>query len=357
MLLLWGHVGTGKSTWAQYAAIHEDLVVAHWTPGDSGSHTTQKLDFWLKTQPAMDLRGKLMVVILDDVEELFRDGHDVTKIKVNCPIIATAGPSVSANLRNRASLALHFGRIGDADARKVVQRIRPQSDRSFAEHVQKQAGGDLRQLMIKASSNGLWCRTGSSDLYETGLGRAVMVLNSDVKLRGEEWDYKGSRSDLLIHHNFIKCCPEETFLVRYTGFLLAAAALDSTGSVKLMAFAARGWRGRKSGDNLASLPLEMIRVDDEATEEPTCVEIADDRSFFEIRQEKESHWVYRRPSFKPGLHFACELLRKQLGGAVMSAEQRRHEVKDSIEVACLSPNLRLGTDHIDDLLDSFHSLA
>lgn len=411
MLLLWGPVGSGKSTWAQFIAAHEDFAVAHWTPGDTGSHETQKLDFWLRTQPTVNVEGKLMLVILDDVEELFRDCKAASKVKVKCPIIATAGAAVSANLRDRSSLAVPFHRIQDYDAKKVVRRIRPQADEDFVKYVLNQAGGDLRQLIIKASSNGAWCGVGSTDLYETGYGRAIMVLNSDKKLCNDEWDYKGSRSDLLIYHNFHRCCSDETFFVHYLGFLLSVVELDAIKAVNLVAFAARAWRNRRSGNRLDALPQEAVRASADFEEEEAStaqreasVENLDARQQDEmevaleqqvglrafaarrhsrsaghlaaaasaagqgardvattpegktVKEEKQLHWVYRPPTFKPGLHFACELLRKREGGP-FSAEKRRHDTREAMTVACLSESLRLGTDHVDDLLERFHGLV
>ncbi len=430
MLLLWGPVGTGKSAWAQYIAVQAGFEVVRFTPGDVGSHNTQNLKFWLQTQTATGLRGKkLFAVILDDVEELFRDCKGATRIKVPCPVIATAGPSVSASLRNRADLALSFRRILRFDAFKVVRRIRPQADADFAKHVEEQAGGDLRQIIIKASGNGAWCGRGSTDLYQTCSGRAKAVLNGDAPLRLNEWDHEGWRgglSDLLIHHNFNKCCPDETFLVRYANFLQVASTLDEIRATNLMAFAARAWRGRRSGETLdalpaaapraadadeeeapaltsaaqesssrdeedaaastslrgfvarrnaagEALPLEAARddldslPDSESAEDP---EVREDerakeikkklkelkRRAKQVRKENELHSVYRRPYFKPGLDLACELFRKQFGGPIPAA-QRRHEAGEPITVACLSPSLRLGTDHVDDLLDCFHRLA
>ena len=397
MLLLWGPVGTGKSAWAQYAAVSAGFEVVRFTPGDVGKHKTQDLKFFLETQPAMGLRNKkLFAVILDDVEELFRDCKGAFEVRVPCPIIATAGPSVSASIRTRADLALSFGRIRKNDAWKVIRRIRPHADASFTKHVEEQAGGDLRQLIIKASGNGAWCGRGSTDLYQTCVGRARMVLNSDAPLRLDDWEEeerRGGLSDLLIHHNFIRCCSDSSSLDRYADFLQLASTLDAIRAVDLVAFAARRWRACKSGDHLdalpASAPLPARGPDrDEETRAIVSADVEEarpvnlkgfvnrrsaagaalplqeagelylplDAEGDAIRNENQKHWVYRLPSFKPGLHLACELFRGRCGGPLLAA-QRRHEVGERIELACLSPSLRLGTDHVDDLLDRFRSIA
>jgi len=353
MLLLYGHVGTGKSTWARYVALQEDFTLAHYTPGDGGAHDVQKLDFWLKSQPSRNLRGQPMAVILDDVDELFRACPAAKNIRVSCPIIATAGSAPEAALRTKCCKAIHFSKLQPYDAKKVVLRVLPPpASEANVEAIVRLGDGDIRQLMIRSCLG--WNVAGVTDGGDTSFGRAQGALHGEGPLPedGEE----DGHSHRLMHYNFHSCCPEDSFLETYAGFLEDATVLDAVGAMELMPFAIRRWRGRRGRRKGGWGKLDPLPAFDALEREGATA-----AAFKEKTGEAEAtmgayarhNWVARRPTFRPGLQLAASLLVGKLGPSLAEEACKDHSWSESMDEACVSASLRLGAHHLEEIAGYF----
>jgi len=353
MLLLYGHVGAGKSTWARYVALQGGFSIATYSPGDGGGHDVQKLDFWLRSQPSRNLRGQPMAVVLDDVDELFRVCPAAMSIKVNCPIIATAGPAPDAALRRKCSKAIHFAKLQPYDASKVVLRLMPNAGEGAVKTIVQQANGDIRQLMIR-SSLGLWNVAGVTDEGGTSFGRAQGALHGEAPLDEDCEDDRHSYR--IMHHNFHKCCPDDGFLRTYAGFLGDVSALDAMSAMHLTPFAVRRWRGMRSGWRLDALPISDKSKED-CDVEASVRSSAGDPEETMGAYARNRDWVSRRPTFKPGLQFACSLLMGKLGTGLASEAAKEHYCGELLEEACLSTSLRITAQHVVEIAGYFEDFA
>ena len=347
MMLFYGHSGTGKSVWARYVAMLENFSIATYTPGDGGSHDVQKLDFWLKSQPARNLKGQPMAVILDDVDELFRSCPAAKDIRVSCPIIATAAEAPEASLRTRCSKALKFSRIGPHNASKIVLRLMPRASQADVKTIVERANGDIRQIMLR-SCFGFWNVAGAADAHETSFGCAQETLNGTDKL-GDDFG-EDMLSQRLVHHNFNRCCCDDTFFETYTGFLQDAATLNVCSATRVLPFAARCWRTRKSGPWMDELPRNAR--EERPVEDSTKHAEADDAKLDEKRA-----WVSRKPRFKSGMQFACSLLAAKLGDSLALEARKKYRCGDLLADACLSPGMRLAAEHVDEIAGYLQDFA
>jgi len=352
MLLLYGHVGTGKSTWARRAALLEDFSLAHYTPGDGGAHDVQKLDFWLRSQPSRNLRGQPMAVILDDVDELFRACPAARNIKVNCPIIATAGSAPEAVLRTKCSKALLFSKLQPYDAKKVVLRLMPHASEENVSKVVLLGDGDIRQLMIRSCLG--WNLPGVTDGGDTSFGRALVALHGEGALPGE--GEEDGHSHRLMQYNFHRCCPADSFLETYAGFLEDAAVLNATWAMDLMPFAVRRWRERRNRRQGWGKVDPLPVVDKLERDAVVAVkETAEDEAT--IGAYAKHKWVARPPTFRPGLQFAAGLLVGKLGSCLAEEATKEHAWSEPMEEACASASLRLGAHHLEDIAGLFANFA
>ena len=352
LLLLYGHVGTGKSLWARRAALLEDFSLAHYTPGDGGAHDVQKLDFWLRSQPSRNLRGQPMAVILDDVDELFRACPAAKNIKVNCPIIGTAGAAPEAALRNKCDKALFFAKLQPYEAKKVVMRLMPRASEENVSNVVVLGDGDIRQLMIRSCLG--WNLPGVTDGGDTSFGRAQAALHGEEALAVEGEDDRHSYA--LMHHNFHGCCPGDSFLQTYASFLEDVAVLDSIKAMHLVPSAVRRWRerrGRRQGwGKLDPVPMvhALERDVDAAVKERPEGEAT-------MGAYAKHEWVARRPKFRPGLQLAAGLLVEKLGSRLAEEATKEHSWQETMEEACVSSSLRLGAHHLEDIAGLFKTFA
>ena len=352
MMLLYGHVGTGKSTWARYIALQEEFSIATYTPGDGGAHDVQKLDFWLRSQPSRNLRGQPMAVILDDVDELFRACPAARSIMVNCPVIATAGPAPEAMLRKKCAKAILFSKLLPHDASKVVLRLLPHASEGCVKSIVSQADGDIRQLMLR-SSLGLWNVAGATDGGETSFGRAQSALNRDDCL--DEECGEDRQSQRVMHYNFHKCCLDETFLETYAGFLKDASTLDAISATYILPHAVRRWRGKKSEKWLDSPPMMDVDDNKDGNAWPAAFSQPEERPTIGAYAQRE--WISRKPTFKPGMQFACSLLVGKLGASLADEVAKPHSCGELLEEACLSASMRLAAQHVAEIAGYFENFV
>jgi hypothetical protein len=356
MLLLYGPCGSGKSTWARYVALDAGYTLSEYSPSSCGKHDTQKLDFFLRSQPPVDVRGNRLALLLDDVDELFAACPAAASIKTICPVIATSGATPSAWLRRGASRALLFSRIQPHDARKVVLRFQPQADARVVDDIIAQAHGDLRQLLLRASATTRCFAKGGTDASSTGFEVAHLALNGGGALPPLDDDLlKSGQLQMLIYENFHGACGDsQEALEAYAGFLSDACELSVIRSLEYLALAARCRRTRRSTRSLAQarlfLPESASREDGPSSEKaPDATGEAPDVGAYARRD-----WVSRKPRFKPGLHMAARLLQARLGDAGLATMAARgHATGDPLEDVYVSPGLRLPPEYVTDYLEAY----
>jgi hypothetical protein len=194
-----------------------------------------------------------------------------------------------------------------------------------------------------------WNLPGVTDGGDTSFGRAQAALHGEGDLTDEGEDDRHAHA--LMHHNFLGCCPSDSFLQTYAGFLEDVAVLDSIKAMHLVPSAVRRWRerrGRRRGwgklDPAPALERD-VHVKERAEGEATMGAYA------------KHEWVARRPTFRPGLQLAAGLLVQKLGSRLAEEATKEHSWRETMEEACVSSSLRLGAYHLEDIAGLFQTFA
>jgi len=340
-LLLYGPTGSGKSAWARFIVESRGMSVSSFCMGDHGGREHEKLDFWLGTQTSHDLKGRLNVIILEDVEELFKLCPSARKVKPRCPVIFTAGSLLDASLRRSCNQAIFFGPLRTRDAAQLVRRIAPEATDTQVRLAQECAGGDIRQLQLIASSK-LWNTPGGVEMSgNRSYDRAREVLyraSQPAKKRPqgpclEEEDAYSLAP--IVHYNFPDhCAQDDLFLENFSSFLSDAATFDAYRCLQLLPLACRN-RGLREVRGALKPPPQAtyasLAPQGQRQDRPTKEEEATGA------HAAAPLWVNRKCRFKSGDGLAASLLSDKLGRAELTRlSQAEHRSGESFSKAYLS---------------------
>lgn len=339
-LLLHGAVGSGKSTWARFAAEKAGFAVAVFSSGCQGSQEHEKLDYWIQTQPSHDLSGKPLLLVLDDVEELVELFPGLMQSRTRCPVICTGGPAVDAAFKRGCSQSLYFGALSDKEARQVVARIfgAAPSDGQLRS-IQDCARGDLRQIQLLAEQRA-WSLSGPVDLNPYRVfDRSRMVLRRRAGQR------RLSFADLcephenatavasILHHNYPSLCCKRSHaqsLEQYARFLEDATLMDVHSCLELLPLSCQGKMNKLSEQELPEA--------------------------FSLEQPPQQRWKENgapaRRRFSPGDDLCSSLLRARLGAAELTTQASRGRAGTYLSAAC-----RMTAQHALDRLELMHEHA
>ena len=371
MLLLYGHCGTGKSYWARWILIQAGYTICEFTPFSAGRDRPQTLHFFLQTQTHVDVKGRRLAVVLDDVDQLFLQYPEAALVKTACLVIATCGPTPTSGLRMNASENLRFSRLNSWESGKLVRRWWGGSAprETVVDSIVAEAQGDLRQLLWRCSNASWRAASGEADILCTGYELAKLALYATQPLPDlSRGDFDGNYFSLfedsdrlsqqLILENFHHVCgtlaaapkarahDDSAALLRLEGFLQDACLVDARRLMPLLPRIARLWRARWRAEASGALPaprfdallppLAMPLEADQADRKGTSA--GQEEDFGTRAVERPRHdWKPPPPRFKKGLQFAAELLRTRLGDdGLKDAALRELE-----QPAFLSASLRL----------------
>lgn len=377
MLLLYGPCGVGKTTWARWMLTAAGYKVCQFSPSDRGKHSSQSLVAFLQSQPAADLRGQKLAVLLDDVDELFSiSSYKAARfVRARCPIVATCGPTPSRELRQRAACALKFSRLYRSDALIVVKKFYPEASGAISNDIVLQAAGDIRQLILRCSDRYLRSLGGAdAQLSSFDASSAALCGTAPLPVYEDPSPYALA----IVHENFPRCAD----LARHAAFLSDACILDSLMLAqqasrfeenrdiweKTMEFmrwpmllAARRWRSHALRGRLET-PTHLQSVwDAPVAPESDASPAAEDKAAEDKQAAYEDRVLEpRRPAFRPGLSFAAQLLQQRLGAALEReatlprgkgdfAEHVPAEVKVAFPEATpvfLSGSFKLAAEHV-----------
>ena len=342
-LLLYGAVGTGKSSWARFIAKKEGFSVSHFSMADHGELEHQKLHFWLQAQPSHDLRGRPVIAVLDDVEELLRAFPSVRRVRPRCPVICTAGSVVDPWLRLGCSEAIRFEPLGLMDAGKVVRSVLPGASDQQIARAQTCARGDIRQLQLVAHL-ATWNLSGAVDMSAARTyDRARLALTGDGAKKPPSFQELCEEEPgdcavaSIIHYNFVNFCRrDQNFLSHYVSFLEDAVHMDVTSSLHLLPASCR----KKVASATSSTVLE-------APPKPWCSSYdmshgAESCSFESAQPEIGAYapppnWVNRRQRFRTGDDLCANLLLRYLGKERLSnLSLQEHRSGEPLHLSTLS---------------------
>ena len=353
-LLIYGAVGTGKSSWAHYAAEKLGFAVVSFSSADQGELEHQKLDFWLRAQPSHDLRGTPIVAILDDADELLKAYPRTRRVSPRCTVILTAGSVVDASLRKGCHEAVRFDPLSLREATQVVRRVIPGASDEQAALAYGCAGGDIRQLQFLAELRSWNCSSAVDMSSNRGcdLARAALLSASSgaatrrsgartVAVASDETDENAHFVAELLQYNFPMHCQESPrALENYATVCGDAASLDARGCLCLMPLVVRGkglrfagalemppaqraasstmWPGRGGGSSSGADPLGEERAPMGAL-------------------APVAPWVEPRRRFRPGDDLAAQLLGARLGWqALEDLSVREHRSGEALQESYLS---------------------
>lgn len=355
-LLIYGAVGTGKSSWARYAAEKLGFAVVSFSPADQGDLEHQKLDFWLRAQPSHDLRGTPIVAILDDADELLKAYPRTRCVSPRCTVILTAGSVVDAALRRSCHEAVRFDPLSLREATQVVRRVIPGASDEQAELAYACAGGDIRQLQFLAELRSWNCSSTVDMSSNRGcdLARAALLSASSggaplrsgarmVAVASEETDENAHFVAEVLQYNFPMHCQESPrALENYATVCGDAASLDASGCLRLMPLVVRGKGLRFKG------ALEMPPAQSAAASSRTwhgrgggssssgADALGEERAPMGALAPA-APWVERRRRFLPGDDLAAQLLGARLGWqALEHLSLREHRSGEALQESYLS---------------------
>ena len=357
-LLLYGPTGSGKSAWARFIVESRGMSVSSFCMGDHGGREHEKLDFWLGTQASHDLKGRLNVIILEDVEELFKLCPAARKVKPRCPVIFTAGSLLDASLRRSCDRAIFFGPLRARDAARLVRRIAPEATDTQVRLAQECAGGDIRQLQLIASSK-LWNTPGGVEMSgNRSYDRAREVLDrasQPAKRRPQDpcLDEEDAYSLApIVHYNFPdRCAQDDLFVQNFSSFLSDAAAFDAYRCLQLLPLACRN-RGLREVRGALKPPPQATYASRASQGQRQDRPSKDGEEVPTMGAHAEApHWVHRRCLFKSGDGLAASLLSGKLGRAeLVSLSQAEHRSGEAFEKAYLSRACALSAQEAVGLL-------
>lgn len=363
-LLLYGPAGTGKSAWARFLVEAGGMSVSGFSMADHGSREHEKLDHWLGTQPSHDLKGRLNVIVLEDVEELFRLCPAARRIRPRCPVILTAGNDVEASaLRRSCDEAVFFAPLWPQDAARVVRRVSPGATAAQVELTVDCAQGDIRQLQLVASSR-LWDFPGGVELSgNRAYDRARKVLEQarrppsqggEELCLGEEDCFPLAQ---ILHYNFPRLCkPDEAFVGHFASFLSDVASFDATRCLHLVPLACRN-RGLQEVRGALKPPPPATYAASPGQQASSQRRAREARGGGAELPATGAHaeppqWVEKKQRLRPGDCLAASLLSCKLGKRELeSLGKAEHRSGEPFSKAYLSRACMLSAQGAEDLLD------
>jgi hypothetical protein len=358
-LLLYGPSGTGKSAWARFLVEARGLSVSSFSMADHGGREHEKLDHWLGTQPSHDLKGRLNVIVLEDVEELLRICPSARRVRPRCPVILTAGNDLDASaLRRGCDEALFFAPLWPQDAARVVRRVAPEATAAQVQLAVDCAAGDIRQLQLIAASK-LWELPGGVELSgNRAYDRARKVLQEARRPpghRGEELCLEEDCFSLapIVHYNFPRLCePDAAFVEHVAAFLSDAACFDAARCLHLLPLACRGRGLREPRGALQPPPPASYASSAPPASQRRAREAKDGAEAPTGAYAEPPQWVERKHRFRPGDGLAAGLLAGKLGARGLEAlGKAEHRSGEPFAKAYLSRACMLSAQGAEELLE------
>lgn len=340
-MLLHGAVGSGKSTWARFAAEKAGFAVTVFSSGCQGNQEHEKLDYWIQTQPSHDLSGKPLLLILEDVEELVELFPGLMQSRTRCPVICTGGPAVDAAFKRGCSQSLYFSSLSNAEARQVIARVFGSApSEGQLRSIQECAQGDLRQIQMLAEQRA-WGLSSPVALNPYRVyDRSRMVLRRRAGQRRlsfaelcEPHENAAAVASILNHNYPSLCCKRshDQSLEQYARFLEDAAFMDVHSCLELLPLSCQG---------------KMNKLGEEELPETFFLEQP-------FRQRWNEEGVPARRRFTPGDDLCASLLHVRLGTAALTKQASR----GGREGSYLSAACRMTARHALDRLELMHEHA
>ena len=353
-LLIYGAVGTGKSSWAHYAAEQLGFSVVSFSPADRGELEHQNLDFWLRAQPSHDLRGTPIVAILDDADELLKAYPGTRRVSPRCTVILTAGSVVDAALRKSCHEAVRFDPLSLREAMQVVRRVIPGASEEQAALAYGCAGGDIRQLQFLAELRSWNCSSAVDMSSNRGceLARAALLSASSgpvarqaaaraVAVATDETEENVHFVAEMLQYNFpMHCQKSPRALENYATVCGDAASLDARGCLRLMPLVVRG-KGLQFEGALEMPPAQraastMTRHSRGGGSSNGTDPLGEERAPMGALAPV-APWVEPRRRFRPGDDLAAQLLGARLGWqALEDLAVREHRSGEALHESYLS---------------------